>query len=200
MNKFLCLILPIIHVYNVGISWLRLYVWLQSCAQLLSEDATPVGRYDCDRISRLRSHLLPLVDIRTLVVSPNSGGASRLQSINMPHVLPPQLWRTSHGWALWLQHLTTRTLSRKQTRRDAWLVQRSKPQHLTASHVQVLGHVPCDQWTLSASWSEGNPSVQKDSVPLQLRRIKVFECLVRRAKALCHAVMALRTDHTWESP
>jgi hypothetical protein len=25
-----------------------------------------------------------------------------------------------------------------------------------------------------------------------------LECLVRRAKALCCATMALRTDHTWE--
>jgi hypothetical protein len=33
---------------------------------------------------------------------------------------------------------------------------------------------------------------------LQLGDIKIFECLVRRAKALCHAAMALKTDHTWE--
>jgi hypothetical protein len=44
MNKFSCLILPIIHAYNAGISRLR------------SEDATlivyptPVGRYDSDRM------------------------------------------------------------------------------------------------------------------------------------------------------
>jgi hypothetical protein len=41
-------------------------------------------------------------------------------------------------------------------------------------------------------------SIQKDMVPLQLGWIKVFECLVRRAKALCCATMALRTNHTWE--
>jgi hypothetical protein len=33
---------------------------------------------------------------------------------------------------------------------------------------------------------------------MQLRRIKIFECLVRRAKALCRMTMALRTNHTWE--
>jgi hypothetical protein len=45
MNKFSCLILPIIHAYNVGISQLR------------SEDVTPIvcptpiGRHDSDRMS-----------------------------------------------------------------------------------------------------------------------------------------------------
>jgi hypothetical protein len=29
-------------------------------------------------------------------------------------------------------------------------------------------------------------------------QIKVFECLVRQAKALCRATMALRIDHTME--
>jgi hypothetical protein len=66
-----------------------------------------------------------------------------------------------------------------------------------ASHVQESGHVSCDQWTLSPALSERNMSIEKDLVPLQLGRIMVFECMVRRAKALCHATMALRTDHTW---
>jgi hypothetical protein len=35
-------------------------------------------------------------------------------------------------------------------------------------------------------------------MPLQLRWIKVFECLVRRAKALHHATMALKPGHTRE--
>jgi hypothetical protein len=35
---------------------------------------------------------------------------------------------------------------------------------------------------------------------MQLRRIKIFESLVRRGKALCRAAMALRTDHTSEKP
>jgi hypothetical protein len=43
-----------------------------------------------------------------------------------------------------------------------------------------------------------NPSIRRDSVPMQLRWIKIFECLVRRAKGLCHVTMALRTNHTWE--
>jgi hypothetical protein len=35
---------------------------------------------------------------------------------------------------------------------------------------------------------------------MQLRWIKIFECLVRRVQALCHAAMTLRTDHIWENP
>jgi hypothetical protein len=50
---------------------------------------------------------------------------------------------------------------------------------------------------LSPAWFERNPSIWKESVPLQLGWIKVFDCLVRRAKALCCTTMALRTDHTW---
>jgi hypothetical protein len=49
--------------------------------------------------------------------------------------------------------------------KSTWPIQRSKPQHLTAWHVQVSGHVLCDQWALSPSWSERNSSIQKDSVP-----------------------------------
>jgi hypothetical protein len=35
---------------------------------------------------------------------------------------------------------------------------------------------------------------------MQLKRIKIFECLVRRAQAQCRAAMTLGTDHTWENP
>jgi hypothetical protein len=35
---------------------------------------------------------------------------------------------------------------------------------------------------------------------MQLRLMKVFECLVRQAQALYHVTMALRIDHTWEKP
>jgi hypothetical protein len=118
--------------------------------------------------------------------------------MSVTHVLPPQLWKTSHDWARWLQYLTVQTLSQKQTGRDAWLVQHSKPQHRTASQVQVSAYVLRDQWTLSPAWSKRSPSIQKDSVPLQLGRINVFKCLVRRAKPLCCTTMALRTDHIWE--
>jgi hypothetical protein len=120
---------------------LVVYVTLVVCSTL-------VRRYDSTCTSRLRSHFSTPVDVATSVISPDSDRASRLQLMSVPHVLPPQLWKTSHGWAKWLQHFTTWTLSQKQTRRDTWLVQRSKPQHLTTSHVQVLGHVPCDQWQL----------------------------------------------------
>jgi hypothetical protein len=113
----------------------------------------------------LRFHFLTSVDVTTLIVSPNSYGASQLQSMSKPHILPPQLWKTLHGWAKWLQDLTTWTLCWKQIGRDAWLVQHLKPQHLTASHIQELGHVPRDQQTLSPAWSKRNPSIQMDSVP-----------------------------------
>jgi hypothetical protein len=58
---------------------------LQSYAQLLSKDMTPVicltpvERYDSGRISRLRSHFLILVNVMTLVVSTDSDHASQLQ-------------------------------------------------------------------------------------------------------------------------
>jgi hypothetical protein len=155
---------------------------------------TPVGRYDFGHISRLWSHF------PTPIVSSDSDHASWLWLMSVPHVLPPKLWKTLHGRARWLQHLTTRTLSQKQDGRDAWLIQHLKHQHLAASHVWVSGHVPRDLWTLSPAWSKRNLSIQKDSVPLQLRRIKVFECLVRRAKTLYRATMALRADHTWKNP
>jgi hypothetical protein len=154
--------------------------------------------HDSGRISWLQSHFFTPADVMTLVVSPDSGRTSRLRSMSVSHVLPPQLWKTSHGWARWLHHLTAQTLSQKRTGRDVWLVQRLKPQDLTTSHVQVLGHVSHDRWTLSPAWSERIKSIQKISVPLKVGRIMVFECLVRRAKALFHATMALRTDHTWE--
>jgi hypothetical protein len=118
--------------------------------------------------------------------------------MSMSHVLPPLLWKNFYGRARWLQHLIARTLSRKKTGRDARLIQRSKPKHLTASYVQVSGHVPHNWRTLSLAWSEKNPSIQKDSVPLQLGRIKVFKCLVRQAMALCHTTIALRNDHNWK--
>jgi hypothetical protein len=75
----------------------------------------------------------------------DSGHASRLRPMSVLHVLPFQLWKTPHGRARWLQHLTGQTLSQKQTGRDASLLQRSKPRHLTTSHVQVSGHVPRNQ-------------------------------------------------------
>jgi hypothetical protein len=37
-------------------------------------------------------------------------------------------------------------------------------------------------------------------MPIQLKWIKVFEYLVRRAQALCHMAMTLRIDHVWEKP
>jgi hypothetical protein len=53
---------------------------------------------------------------------------------------------------------------------------------------------------LAQAQSETNPSIWRDLVPLQLRWIKVFECLVRRAQALCHVTTTLRTYHTWKKP
>jgi hypothetical protein len=146
--------------------------------------------------SRLRSYIPTPVALPDSCRYHNFGRISWLRSMSVPHVLPPQLWRTSYDRVRWLQHLTIRTLSQKQTGRGAWLDQHSKPQYLTASHVQVVW--PCAAWptTLSLAWSERNLSIQKDSVPLQHGQIKVFECLVRRAKALSHATMTLRTDHT----
>jgi hypothetical protein len=56
LNKFSCLILPIIYAYNTGISRLRLYarLWLQDVTLIVY--LTPVRRYDSGHISRLQSH------------------------------------------------------------------------------------------------------------------------------------------------
>jgi hypothetical protein len=65
--------------------------------RLRSEDVTPVlcptsvKRYDSGCISRLFSHFSTPVDVTTPFVSPDSGRASRLRSMSVLHVLPPQL-------------------------------------------------------------------------------------------------------------
>jgi hypothetical protein len=79
MNKFLYLILLIIHAYNTGISWLRLYAQLRSYARFWSEDATPIvcptqiRRYDSYRTSQLWSHFLTSANITTPVTYHGSG-------------------------------------------------------------------------------------------------------------------------------
>jgi hypothetical protein len=50
--------------------------------------------------------------------------------------------------------------------------------HSFACH-EWSGHEPRDQRALSLARYEANMSIQRDSVPKQLRTIKVFECLVR---------------------
>jgi hypothetical protein len=67
-----------------------------------------------------------------------------------------------------------------------------------ALHPQIVTPCVVRPTTLSPSWFKRNLSIQKDSIPMLHRWIKVFECLVRRAKALWRPTMALRTDHTWE--
>jgi hypothetical protein len=110
----------------------------------------------------------------------------------------PQLWKTSHDRARWLKYLTAWTLSWKQTRRDAWLDSHSKLQFARLCMHEYSGHEPRDQRSLSLAWSEINLSIRGDSIPMQLRQIKVFKCLVRRAQPLCHTATTLRTDHIWE--
>jgi hypothetical protein len=145
--------------------WLRSYAWLRLYARLQSKDITPV--------------VCP-----TLVIYPDSACTSRIRSMSwlQSYLLTLIMHHGSGRWACrmsyhlsyerlrmagrWLQHLIARTLYRKQTRRDAWLIQHSKPRHLMASHVQESGQVSHDQQTLSPAWSERNPTIQKDSVPL----------------------------------
>jgi hypothetical protein len=66
-----------------------------------------------------------------------------------------------------------------------WERRMTRPAFKTsASHGFVCSSVrPCEVW-----------------LALQLGPIKVFKCLVRRAKALCRVTMTLRTDHTWKNP
>jgi hypothetical protein len=72
-------LLPIIHVYDVGISRLRSYAWLWSYARLRSEDVipvvcpTPVGRHDSGRMSRFRSTSRLWSYLLTLIVYHSSG-------------------------------------------------------------------------------------------------------------------------------
>jgi hypothetical protein len=35
---------------------------------------------------------------------------------------------------------------------------------------------------------------------MQLRWIKIFDCLARQAQALCHVATIVRADHIWEKP
>jgi hypothetical protein len=35
---------------------------------------------------------------------------------------------------------------------------------------------------------------------MQLRQIKIFECLVKRPQPQCRAAMTLGTDHAWKNP
>jgi hypothetical protein len=105
---------------------------------------TPVGGRDFGCMPNsgwkiwLWSYILTLVAFPDSCRCHNSGRASRLRSMSVPHILPPQLWKTSYGRARWMQHLTAWTLSRKQTERDAWLYQRSKPLYLAALHARVV--------------------------------------------------------------
>jgi hypothetical protein len=140
---------------------------LRSYVRLRSEDATPVvcptlvGRYHSGHILDsgqkiwLRSYILTPVDVTTPVVYPDSG----CRSCCMTPVIYPNSDHRSCRMSyllicerlcmielddyniLQLKHLVKSILSK-----STWLVHRSKPQHLTASHVQVSGHVPHDQW------------------------------------------------------
>jgi hypothetical protein len=218
MNKFSCLILPIIHAYNAGISWLR------------SEDETPfvcltlVGRHNFDHMpdSGWRTWLWSYARLRsedmTPIVYPDSRCTSRFQSTSQlwSYLLTPVAHHGSGRWACGMSyHLSCETLHMTELD-DCSILQ---PRYLVWSRlggthdsfsdwnlsiswlrVQVSGHVLRDQWTLNPAWSERNLSIQKNSVPLQLGRIKVFECLIRRGNALCRTTMALRIDHTWENP
>jgi hypothetical protein len=136
MNGFSCHILPIIHVYNIGISWLWSYVRLYledvtlSYAQLQSEGATlvvcttlivcptPVGRHGSDHMSdsgqktwlwsyaRLRSKDTTLAVCLISVGRYDFNRISRLQS----HFLTPSVdvttWVISLDVGRWACHMS----------------------------------------------------------------------------------------------
>jgi hypothetical protein len=167
MNEFSYHILPTIHSYNAGISWLRSEdltlvercdsgrmrdsgrkmrhrsevappvlcptsvgrrdsghmpdsgrkTWLWSYARLQSKDMTLVVYPDSGRTSQLWSTSQLRSYIPTSVVLPDSDRRhdsdriSRLQSCITTPVVDSttcltHLWKTSHGRARWLQHLT----------------------------------------------------------------------------------------------
>jgi hypothetical protein len=128
----------------------------------------PVGRRNSGRMldSDHMSNFGHKIWLRSYIPTPlalfdsgrchDSGRISWLRSMSMPHILPPQLWKTLHGRVRWQHHLANQKFSRKQTGRDAWLDQRSKHQYLTASHAQVVSFEPRDQRALNLGWSERN--------------------------------------------
>jgi hypothetical protein len=65
-NVFSFHILPIIHAYNIGISWLRSYTRFELHARLRLEDMTSVIYPDSGRPSRLRS----TSQLRTYLLTP----------------------------------------------------------------------------------------------------------------------------------
>jgi hypothetical protein len=71
---------------------------------------------------------------------------------------------------------------------------------LMASHARLVKPWVADQRALGLASSETNMSIRKEMVPMQLRRIKVFECLARWPLVLCHVALPARTDHIWEKP
>jgi hypothetical protein len=192
MNEFSYHILPVIHASTVGISRLRSY------ARLRSEDATtvicptPVRRYDSGRISRLRSHFLTPFDVMTLVVL---HGFSRWACRMFYHLNCKRLRMVGldDNNILQLGHLVG---SRLGGMHDSISIHNLSISRLRIDKESV--HETRDQRALSLAWSEINSSIRRDLVPMQLRRFKIFECLVRRVKALCRVTMAVRTDHTWE--
>jgi hypothetical protein len=113
MNKFF-----ISFITNYTCLWCRYVTTLVVCMTLVI-CPTPIGRRDFGHMPNsgwktwLRSYVPIPIDVTTLIVSPNSDHVSQLWSMSVLHVLPPQLWKTSHGRARWLQHLIARTLSQK---------------------------------------------------------------------------------------
>jgi hypothetical protein len=154
MNEVSYHILPIIHAYNIGMSWLWSYL-------LTSVMHHGSGWWACHMSYHLSCERLCMLRLDDCSI------------LQPEHLVRSRLRRTHDSFSI-------RNISISQL------------------HKFKCQAMSCDQWTLSPAWSERNLSIQKDSVPLQLGWIKVFECLVRRAKALCSATMALRTDHTRE--
>jgi hypothetical protein len=150
MNKFSCLILPIIHAYNVGISWL----W--------SEDETPfvcltlVGRHNFDHMpdSGWRTWLWSYARLRsedmTPIVYPDSRCTSRFQSTSQlrSYLLTPVAHHGSGRWACGMSyHLSCETLHMTGLD-DCSILQ---PRYLVWSRLGGT-HDSFSDWNLSISW------------------------------------------------
>jgi hypothetical protein len=171
MNKVSCLILPIIHAYNAGISRLR----LEDVTPVICP--TPVGWRDSGHMpdfgwkTRLRSYAqLRSKDVTSVVCPtpierrgsdcmPDSSQKIWLRSyIPTPVILSDSDRCHDSGRISWLRSRITPLVDERTTcpttlavKDFAWLDQYSKPQYLIASLAQVVR--PCAAWQTILSLS-----------------------------------------------
>jgi hypothetical protein len=106
---------------------------------------TPARWYDSGCISWLRSHLPTPVDVTTSVTHHSSGRCACHMSYHLSYERL-RMARLDDYIILQPGHLVGSRLGGTHDSFSVW-----NHKHLTALHVQVSGHVPRDQWTLSTA-------------------------------------------------